>query len=248
MATYYEILGISQNANKDEIEAAIDTQYDKWRRLVNHHDAAVVDEANKSLRTLEQIRETLTNDANRKVYDSSLNVGGLADPEALLKSMNEAGNVATPPPPPGAPQQQAPKVAAAAQDLWVCPKCSIGNAKGTQFCAECGEKIGKPCPQCQELIFKETRFCPHCGVNVLEKEEEVKKQAEEQFKANIKATINFCESHISEFQTQIMHFEDLKSNKMPVFQMDKLGRELGQFSGIRITYAVMGSLFACVPA
>ena len=136
MTTYYEILGLSPTASGAEIEAVLDTAYNKWRRLVTHHDPKVVEEANHSLRTLQQIRATLTDPAKRAAYDQSLNVGGLADPEALLRAAQPAPATTpqTPPPAPARTEKRA--------DAWVCRKCNMANAVGLQFCSDCGNEMG----------------------------------------------------------------------------------------------------------
>ncbi len=88
MTNYYQTLNLSPSATTRQIEAAIDHQYNKWRRLVTHHDPNIAHQANQALRLLQDIRGTLTNPAKREVYDKAIGlrgtVGGLADPEALL--------------------------------------------------------------------------------------------------------------------------------------------------------------------
>ena len=76
MSNYYEILSIEPTATQREIETQLDNQYNRWRRLSTHHDAAVVDEANKALRTIEQIRDTLMDSNKRAAYDAGIGVGG----------------------------------------------------------------------------------------------------------------------------------------------------------------------------
>lgn len=71
MPTYYEILKLPPTATQAEIESKADAQYNQWRRLVTHHDPNVVDEANRALRTLELVRNTLGNSVERSEYDAS---------------------------------------------------------------------------------------------------------------------------------------------------------------------------------
>lgn len=82
MPTYYDVLRVSPSAAPAEIETALDNQYHHWRRLVTHHDPVVVEEAERALRTLEQIRAVLLTPEKRANYDGSIIVGGLADPAA----------------------------------------------------------------------------------------------------------------------------------------------------------------------
>lgn len=162
MSTYYEMLKIQPTATITEIEAAIETQYHQWRRLVTHHDPNVVEQANRSLRALEQIRTTLTDPTRRAVYDEAIGVrgqiGGLADPEALLSQ-------ATQPPPPPRPAPTA-KPAEERLDAWVCPKCQSSNPVGARHCTRCGQQLGQECPKCRQLIPRVATFCSHCGTEI----------------------------------------------------------------------------------
>jgi len=160
MPTYYEILNVQPTATGAEIESAYETQYNKWRRLVTHYDPTVVEEANRALRVLEQIHTTLADPAKRAVYDGSLNIGGLADPDAILQ-------MTPPPPPPPRHLQPAPPAPAAPRvDAWICPRCQTPNAIGMRHCAKCGQQIGRDCPNCGKIVAVADRFCPYCGVEV----------------------------------------------------------------------------------
>ncbi len=156
MPTYYEILKLAPTATAVEIAAALDAQYNQWRRLVTHHAPTIVEEANRALRTLEQVRATLTDPGKRAVYDSTLNVGGLADPEALLRA-------AAPLPPPQTSQQT--PVTHQRADAWVCPNCQTSNPLKTKFCSKCGQQLGRDCPSCGKLTKASGPFCMECGVN-----------------------------------------------------------------------------------
>lgn len=72
MSNYYEILNIKPNATIIEIQEAIDENYDKYRRLVTHHDPAVVIQANNALMQLERIRETLLTPSKKMAYDEQI--------------------------------------------------------------------------------------------------------------------------------------------------------------------------------
>ena len=76
MPNYYEILQIQPDAPAPEVEAACEAQYNRWRRLVTHHDPETADKATRALRILEQIRATLTDPAKRAAYDATLNLSG----------------------------------------------------------------------------------------------------------------------------------------------------------------------------
>ncbi len=136
MSDYYEILEISSDATVSEIETALDAQYHYWRRRVTHYDPAQVNKANQKLHQIEQIRATLTDPQKRATYDTSISGGvmsGLADPNATLQTATAIG---TPPP------AQKPQTTQRQKDAWVCTKCLIPNAVGTQFCAKCGTQVG----------------------------------------------------------------------------------------------------------
>ncbi len=56
-----------------------------------------------------------------------------------------------------------------------CPNCGAYNPEGTNFCQECGTKLGAPAPTgkrfCQECgaeLPAESRFCGSCGAKVPE--------------------------------------------------------------------------------
>ena len=67
MSNYYEMLGLATDANTADIHRAVDNRYNEMRQLATHPDATVVEEANRNLRLLEQMRATLT-DTNLPVY------------------------------------------------------------------------------------------------------------------------------------------------------------------------------------
>lgn len=164
MSTYYELLGISPNASQDEVESAINTQYNKWRRLVNHHDPEIALQANQSLHTLEKIRQVLLSKDERRKYDAELGVvpqgvSGLIDPDAISHQN---------------PQTIMPishifprsEVGSNRRvDAWVCQYCDSPNPIGTQFCSKCGKKIGELCPKCHELMALMDDYCSNCGIN-----------------------------------------------------------------------------------
>lgn len=175
---YYEMLGVSSSANGTEIEQAIDARYNQWRALVTHHDPKVVNQANQKLQKLETIRGTLTAANKRAVYDAGLGlngaIGGLADPEALLRNHAPMPNLA--PAPAGI-------TTTARTDAWICPNCQTTNAIGKRFCIKCGAALGHDCPNCGKLIQTTSEFCSECGVNVAQaardkqlREEEIAKQ------------------------------------------------------------------------
>jgi hypothetical protein len=174
MSTYYEVLKIASDATLPEVESAIDTQYNQWRRLVTHHDPAVVEQANRALRTLELIRNTLGNALERAKYDASLNVGGLADPAELLRGMTppaqgmimhfsagaaSANNGSQP----SGDAQAAPALERV--DAWVCARCKNPNPIGEKFCSRCGNQIADACPSCAALTELTKPFCSKCGAD-----------------------------------------------------------------------------------
>jgi DnaJ-class molecular chaperone len=65
MLNYYEILQVASTATTTDIEVACEAHYNRWRRLVTHHDSSVVAQANQALQQLEQIRATLTDPQKR---------------------------------------------------------------------------------------------------------------------------------------------------------------------------------------
>ncbi len=65
---YYELLGVSNNATKEEIKKAYKVQMKKW-----HPDINKSEEAPKMSIKLNEAKETLLDDDKRKDYDLSLN-------------------------------------------------------------------------------------------------------------------------------------------------------------------------------
>lgn len=171
---YYEMLDISSSANTTEIEQAIDARYNQWRSLVTHHDANIVNQANQELQKLEVVRGTLTDANKRSVYDAALGlngaIGGLADPEAILRNRAPTPN---PTPAPAA------LTTAARTDAWICPNCQTTNAIGKRFCIKCGAVLGRDCPNCGKLIQATSEFCSECGVNVAQAAREKQQREEE---------------------------------------------------------------------
>lgn len=166
MPTYYDILKIQPTATVTEIEIAYETQYTQWRRLVTHHDAQMVNQANQALQQLELIRTTLLDPRQRSAYDAGIGVGGtiggLFDPSVLLRSLPQEPNSALPAPvTTAAPVQAAPMVA---RGLWTCYKCHTDNPPNTKFCFSCGAQLVRECPECgKESSLAATGMCGHCG-------------------------------------------------------------------------------------
>lgn len=163
VSNYYEMLGLATDANTADIHRAVDNRYNEMRQLATHPDATVVEEANRNLRLLEQMRATLTDASRRAAYDAGIGVGGaggLADPAAILRK-------ATPPPPPRVIMPTPSPSAApanAAPDLWVCPKCDTRNPEWTQFCLKCQNEMVRQCPECGQMkSLVKTGVCGHCG-------------------------------------------------------------------------------------
>ncbi|MCC6977658.1 MAG: zinc ribbon domain-containing protein, partial [Candidatus Melainabacteria bacterium] len=72
----------------------------------------------------------------------------------------------------GAPQHSAPPPASFARgddEAPHCPECSARLEGGSQFCGECGHKLGVRIPQCaacQAPLDPAARFCGECGTKV----------------------------------------------------------------------------------
>jgi hypothetical protein len=170
MANYYEMLQVTPTASATEIETAYEAQYNQWRRLVTHHDPNIVNQANQALQTLEVIRDTLSDTAKRAVYDAGVGlagpIGGLADPTALLQSIQRPTPPAPPAPPaPSTPvQMTAPPAPMPVAGLWHCGKCGTDNPPQTKFCFKCGNQLVRQCPECaKETSLIATGMCGECG-------------------------------------------------------------------------------------
>jgi hypothetical protein len=181
MSNYYELLKIQPTVSIAEIESAYDEQYNQWRRLVTHHDPTVVEESNRALRTLEQIRATLTDPTKRAAYDAGIgiggSIGGLADPAAVLKRAQMVS-----PMPPTLHQQVPVGQTQMPVNAWACPRCLTSNIVGTHFCKSCGQEIGRACPNCGQLIEAAVQYCTECGADIkaVEREKQAKEELERQ--------------------------------------------------------------------
>lgn len=162
MPTYYEVLKLEPSASVKAIETAIDDLYDQYRRLVNHHDPEVVEQANRALRHLEDIRLTLTNPEKRAIYDQSLSFGGLADPAALLQAAGAGAGITTPP-----AVKSAARDSDAEEKPWRCGNCGKVNREGSKRCSNCQNVLARDCPNgCGGVVLIDERYCSNCGVNV----------------------------------------------------------------------------------
>jgi curved DNA-binding protein CbpA len=196
--TYYDMLKVAPSASGAEIEAAFEEQYNQWRQLTTHHKPQVVEEANRAMRLLEEARTTLTDPARRAAYDLTLNIGGLADPEVLLKEM-KAG--------PAAPSASSPTSASAGSlvDAWVCPECGTPSPKGTPFCKHCAYRIGIQCPKCGGLTEAAAPHCSQCGADLQAElqrkraeEEQQRRQTEAQKLARLQAEVAALEPSLEQ--------------------------------------------------
>lgn len=195
MPNYYEILQIRPDAPAPEIEVACEAQYNRWRRLVTHHDPAVVNQAGQALRFLEAARATLLDPAKRAAYDAGLGrpgtLGGLADPQARPRIGV--------PPPPKSPSPTPESAANVPPDAWVCPECHALNTRKMPYCPQCGAQMARACPKCGELMEKAAQFCSHCGVDVLD--EEYQQQRRE-----LRARLEMEKRHLSFLYRRLNHF------------------------------------------
>lgn len=172
MASYYELLQVQPTATADEVDAACTTLYNKWRRLVTHHTADVRNQAMQALEQLEGIRATLSDPVARAAYDAGIGlkgqIGGLADPDAVLAAA-PAPAVPTMTPPSTRLSSAAPASTVAARpSLWTCPKngCGAENPPNTKFCLHCGTQLVRECPACHKMAsLVASGFCGECGEN-----------------------------------------------------------------------------------
>jgi hypothetical protein len=179
MANYYEILQVSPSSTSMEIEQALDSQYNKTRRLVTHHDPNVINQANLDLQVLEKIRSTLLDPGKRIAYDAAIDsLVGLGNstpntfPGRSIPGFPQAGPQAF------ASAQTVLPTSAFSQRIWICQKCHAPNVINSQFCKKCGEILAAPCPACEHLVEKIADFCPNCGVNVVKAQQKKELEAE----------------------------------------------------------------------
>ena len=211
MPNYYEILCVAPSASEIEIQAAYDTQYNQWRRLVTHHNPNVVNQANQALQTLEKIKATLTDPSRRAAYNEGIGVagpvGGLADPAALLRTL------ASPPAPTLPPANPAVTAPAVSNGLWTCYKCSTENSPQTKFCLKCAAQLVRTCPECRgETSLVATSVCGRCGYSyeTANRRQEIRQQIpgiqRELADAQQKARNRYAHANFSKFSGTALSF------------------------------------------
>jgi DNA-binding NtrC family response regulator len=47
-----------------------------------------------------------------------------------------------------------------------CQHCRHENPAGSNFCSNCGKRIGDFCPQCKQRVPVNATFCNHCGYEI----------------------------------------------------------------------------------
>ena len=72
MVNYYELLEISQNADRTTIEQAIKKTRRLWNNRANNPDASIRAEAERHVREVAEAEKILLNDASRAEYDQQL--------------------------------------------------------------------------------------------------------------------------------------------------------------------------------
>lgn len=195
MSSYYEVLNVSPTASPVEVQAAIDTLYNKWRQAVTHPDPIVVEEANKNLRLLEEMRATLTDPAKRAGYDAGIGIGGaggLADPTATATIV-----------PPVPPRTGGAANRTSDSSPWQCSKCQTINPTDTSHCQQCGTKLADKCPKCGQIMPISARFCGKCGTDLAAARAERERLAGEQRELQLQHEISVLQAQISAEQEKI---------------------------------------------
>lgn len=169
---YYEVLQVDQTAGMNEIEEAYRREYNKWSKLINHHEPDMQDNARKNLRLIEIAKTTLLDATKRSEHDSAL-ASGIYDESAKPNPTPMAGmRVMTPP----APQKSSKKESPTLKNAWECTNCDTANSPGTMFCISCGSQLGKNCPECSHTLPVSAEFCTNCGVNFQQREWELEQE------------------------------------------------------------------------
>jgi hypothetical protein len=180
--TYYETLGLDPSADAGAVERTCDELYDRWRRLVTHHDLA--DQARVNLKAVETIRSTLLDARTRAAYDQGIGLsrsGGLADP-GLLQLHAQSGQL-----PSGSPMAPPPVPADArlvaqrrpVTNPWNCPTCGVDNIERAKFCVACAARLIRECLACHNVTsLVSTGICWECGTRHEDEEARLTASAE----------------------------------------------------------------------
>lgn len=139
-------------------------------------------QANQALAVLEQIQVTLTDPEKRNVYDTGLGLsglmGGLADPEAVLRNAAPLPNMAPPVFVPAsgrpAPVQVKPQGPA---DGIPCPNCNTMNSRTDRYCAACRTLLTQHCLVCDLEMPWNAENCTKCGANQAEELAKIQQRA-----------------------------------------------------------------------
>ena len=230
MPSYYEVLKLESNASIEVIETAIDDQYNQFRGLVNHHDPNVVEQANRALRQLEDIRSTLTNPEKRALYDQTINFGGLADPTAILQTASSGSMTVTPPAPKPTAQDDS------GLNAWKCSQCGKANRVGSKTCSNCGNVLARDCPNlCGSVVLLNEKYCSNCGKSV----EEALGKLQIEFERAQKIFVDNLRTKLQSKRSELDRLNNF-SNNVPVFSSNT---ELDQLVGEPVPAALgCGSL------
>jgi len=161
MENYYEILSITPQANSEENTNSIGNHYNQVRRLINHHDPGVVNQANQALLVLEKMKVVLSDPLKKAEYNLSITtVGSLLDTFTYSTNVLEQTNFII-----GNTQNNLGGYVLGT-DGWICPKCQQPNLKGALFCQYCSEAIGRICSDCMTHYESKVAFCPSGGKSI----------------------------------------------------------------------------------
>ena len=177
MESPYTVLGVSPNATRSEIESAYRDKYHYWNSLRSIPNRAT--EATEMLDRLEFAREQLLGAPEQQVDGLVDPASGPLDRLGVVPLPNDAGT----------------------KDRDVCPQCGQWeDSPDAVYCTNkaCRFELKPCCPGCSKRIAWYKEICPYCGIDIEEKREEHRQNAEA-----------FRNTQIQELKTQL---QDLQSD------------------------------------
>lgn len=132
----YEVLDISSQSSCQEVEAAFQREYNRWRRRIVGDNPQAVNEAKRRLRFLQQAYDILSDPHKRAAYDQYLTQQSTTP----TKSRNEP-------------------------HVRHCPFCGTSVTVHNRICKGCGSSLTLPCLSCQSPLSIFQAYCGKCGAN-----------------------------------------------------------------------------------
>lgn len=141
MADNFEILGVSEDANPEQIRGAFD---EKRAELI----ASIEDDQKReeSIDELQKAYEEIRKKNSLALLDEGIPQRKIDPLLGMVDNLN-------------APLHDESDQFASS----ICLHCGAKNPKESQICTTCGKQIARPCPRCGKLLRIDAAVCPRCN-------------------------------------------------------------------------------------